>query len=104
MLTVTWANSLASGILWSGVPFVTERQYGFTKTQNLALALAEAAVYVVVAFFSGSILRRLGTRGGLTPRGWLAGVFVVQVAASFVALTGVWGLIAASCILSAVGA
>jgi MFS family permease len=104
VLTVTWANSLASGILWSGVPFVTERQYGFTKTQNLALALAEAAVYVVVAFFSGSLLRKLGTRGGLTPRGWLAGVFVLQVAASLVALTGVWGLIAASCILSAVGA
>ena len=49
VLTVTWANSLGSGLLWSGVPFVTELQYGFTKGENLLLALAESIIYVLVA-------------------------------------------------------
>ena len=101
---MTWANSLGSGILWSGVPFVTERQFGFTQTQNLLLALAESVIYVVVALGSGPLLRRLGTRNGLSPREWLAWVFVVQLAASLLTLTGLAGVVAGACVLSAVGA
>lgn len=104
LLSVTWVNSLGSGILWSGVPFVTERQFGFTQTQNLLLALAESVIYVVVALGSGPLLRRLGARGALSPRGWLAWVFAVQFGASLLTLAGVAGIVAGACILSAVGA
>jgi MFS family permease len=103
VLTVTWANSLGSGLLWSGVPFVTELQYGFTKGENLLLALAESVIYVLVALVSGPILRRFEGQG-LTPRIVLMSIFTVQLLASALALTGMWGVIAASCIFSAVGA
>lgn len=103
VLTVTWANSLGSGLLWGGVPFVTELQYGFTKGENLLLALAESVIYVIVALASGPILRRFEGRG-LTPRIVLMTIFTVQLVASGLALTGMWGVIAAACIFSAVGA
>ena len=103
VLTVTWANSLGSGLLWSGVPFVTELQYGFTKGENLLLALAESIIYVVVALGSGPVLRRFAGRG-LTPRAALMTIFIVQLVASGVALTGMWGVVVASCVFSGVGA
>lgn len=104
LLGVTWLNSLGSGILWSGVPFVAERQYGFTERENLALALAESVVYVVVALRSGPTLRALGARFGLTPRGWLAAVLGLQAAASTLALAGAWGVVVAGLAISAAGA
>jgi cytochrome c oxidase subunit IV len=104
LLGVTWLNSLGSGILWSGVPFVAERQYGFTERENLALALAESVVYVVVALRSGPLLRAMGARTGVSPRGWLAIVLAIQAAASTLALAGAWGVVAAGCIISAAGA
>jgi len=100
VLSVTWVNSLGSGILWSGVPFVTERQYGFTQGENLALALVESVIYVAVALTAGPLLRRLR----LSPRSWLAWTFVVQAAASLLALTGSRGVIVSACVLSAIGA
>jgi hypothetical protein len=104
MLSVTWMNSLGSGVLWSGVPFVTEREYGFTQGENLALALAEAALYVAVALAAGPVLRRLSAAGRCTPRGWLAGIFVLQAGTSLLALAGSTGVIVAACVLSAAGA
>jgi MFS family permease len=104
LLGVTWLNSLGSGILWSGVPFVTERQYGFTERQNLLLALVESVIYVAMAMSAGPLVRWLGRRFEVTPRGWLGGVMWVQAAASLLALTGEAGVVAAACIVSAVGA
>lgn len=104
LLSVTWLNSLGSGILWSGVPFVTERQFGFTQTENLLLALAESVIYVAMALGSGPALRALAARGVLTARGWLASVFVVQLGASLLTLAGARGVVAAACVLSALGA
>lgn len=101
---VTWFNSFGSGILWSGVPFVTERQYGFTQGENLALAIAQAVIYVVVALTSGPVMRRAERAWGVTPRGWLAGVLVVQLVGSLLALAGAAGVVLASCMLSAIGA
>jgi hypothetical protein len=104
ILAVTWVNSLGSGILWSGIPFVTADQYGFSERQNLALAIAESVIYVVVALASGRLVRWMGARFGLTPRGWLATVFALQAAGSLLALAGLPGVIAAACIISAIGA
>lgn len=104
LAVVTWLNSLGSGILWSGIPFVTERQYGFTQGQNLALAIAESVTYVLVAITSGPLSRRLERAFGLTPRGWLGCILVVQCAAALLALTGAAGVVASACILSACGA
>jgi len=104
VLCLTWANSLGSGVLWSGVPFVTEREYGFTERENLLLALAESVIYLVVALASGPVLRRMGARFGVTPRAWMAAVLCVQGLSSLLVLAGPAGTVAAACILSAVGA
>ncbi len=104
VLCLTWANSLGSGVLWSGVPFVTEREYGFTERENLLLALAESVIYLVVALASGPVLRRMGTRFGVTPRAWMTAVLCVQGLSSLLVLAGPAGTVAAACILSAVGA
>jgi MFS family permease len=104
LLGVTWLNSLGSGILWSGVPFVTERQYGFSERENLLLALVESVIYVAVAIAAGPVVRWLGRRFEVTPRGWLGGVLWTQAAASLLSLTGQAGVVAAACIVSAVGA
>jgi MFS family permease len=104
VLTVTWVNSLGSGILWSGVPFVTERQYGFTQRENLSLALAQSVIYVAVALASGPLLRRLATGRGLSARGWIAAVFCFQMLASLVSLAGTAGVVFAACAISAAGA
>jgi hypothetical protein len=103
LAAITWINSLGSGLLWSGVPFVTEGRYGFTERQNLVLALVESVIYVGVALGAGPLLRRLARRGG-SARAWLAGVFVLQMAGSLLVLLGMWGVVAAACTLSAVGA
>lgn len=103
LISITWINSLGSGLLWSGVPFVTEGQYGFTKAQNLLLALVESVLYVVVAFSAGPLMRAYA-RKGLTARGWLAGVFVVQLVSSCLVLLGLWGVVVGACLLSVVGA
>lgn len=103
LAVITWINSLGSGLLWSGVPFVTESQYGFTERQNLLLALAESIIYVGVALGAGPLLRRLVRRGG-SARAWLAWVFVGQMVGSMLVFLGEWGVVAAACTLSAVGA
>jgi hypothetical protein len=104
LLGVTWLNSLGSGVLWSGVPFVTERQYGFTERENLMLALAESGIYVAVALGAGPALRAAQRRWELTPRGWIGAIMVLQAGASLLALVGAAGVVAAACIISAAGA
>lgn len=100
---VTWINSLGSGLLWSGVPFVIKKQFGFTETQTLLLALGEAVIYVAVALAAGPLLRRLQARGG-SARTWMAATFVVQLLGSLLVFAGQWGVLAAACVLSGVGA
>lgn len=100
---ITWINSLGSGMLWSGVPFITQGKYGFIERENLLLALGEAAIYVGSAFASGPLLRAFQRRGG-TARSWLACIFALQIAGSLLTFMGPGGLVAAACVLSAVGA
>ncbi len=103
LIGVTWINSLGSGLLWSGVPFITEHTYGFTPRQNLLLALILSVIYVGVALSAGPLLRHF-QRNGRSTRAWISTVLVVQLCCSPLVFAGGWGLVAAACVLSGAGA
>lgn len=99
---ITFLNSLGSGLLWSGVFFVTEQSFAWTPSQNFGLALAATLAYVVFAFTSGSIVRRLGSI--VSTRGVVAAIMVLQLIGGGIVLRGEAGLIACALLASAAGA
>ncbi len=101
---ITFFNSLATGVLWNGLGFLVEREYGYSKTQTLVLYIATAAVYTAAACWTGRVLRRM--RGRVSPRSFLALVLAVQALAAPLVLLpggGVW-LVIEALVLSATGA
>jgi hypothetical protein len=101
---ITLLNSLATGVLWNGLGFVTEREFHFTEVETYLLYIAAGSVYALAAFWSGKIVRALGRR--LSPRGVMALLFAAQaVVAPFVYLRGTSvGLIVVALVTSVTGA
>lgn len=102
VLAITFVGSLGTGLLWTGVPFVAEHDFAFSKAQNLWLAVAEGAAYVAVAFFAGGILRRLESRA--SPRTTLLMVLIAQVLICPLPFLGAPGVVAAAVAASATSA
>lgn len=93
LMVLSFLCSLGTGSLWTGLPFVAEHDFHFTKSQNMWLAVAESAVYAVVAFFSGGLLKRLGAFAA--PRTVLGGILLFTLAMCLLTLTGsLWALVA----------
>jgi MFS family permease len=99
---ISFVNSIGSGLLWSGVPFVAKHDFDFSARANLALSTAAAVVYVAAALLGGKLTRHLVTR--VPMRTLLAGVLVIELLAPFLALGGAMSLIACALLTSAVGA
>jgi MFS family permease len=99
---ISFANSIGSGLLWSGVPFVAKHDFDFSPRANLALSTAAAIVYIGAALLGGKLTQRLSAR--VPMRTLLAGVLVVELLAPFLALGGAPSLIACALLTSAVGA
>lgn len=101
---ITCVNSLGTGVLWNGLGFLVEREYGYTQQQTFALYVATAVAYAVAAYATGPILRRCSGRVG--PRAFMAILFAVQgLSAPLVLLPGSsLGLILVAVILSVCGA
>jgi len=99
---VTFLNSLGSGLLWSGVFFVTEQSFSWSPARNFGLALAATAVYVLFAFTSGPIVRAMS--GVLSTRGVVVLVMLMQLVGGGVAMLGEAGLVACAMLASAAGA
>jgi hypothetical protein len=55
VLLVTFLGSVSGGVFWTGIFFVTLRQYAFSESKNLALALAMGAVYALVAYRASAL-------------------------------------------------
>jgi hypothetical protein len=102
VLLITFVGSLGTGLLWTGVPFVAEHDFGFTKAQNLWLAVAEGAAYVGVAAFAGRLLRAMEHR--LSPRAVLAFVLLAQILICPLPFLGSSGVVAAAVAASAASA
>ncbi len=62
VLALTWLTSLTTVAFMMGIFFVAQRQYGFTRADNLLLGLALGATYVPGAMLVGPALRRLAQR------------------------------------------
>lgn len=99
---ITFLNSLGSGLLWSGVFFVTEQQFEWNEAQNFVLALGATVVYAVAAFMSGRIVAALDHR--LSARGVIALLMVLQVIGGGAALAGSAGVIVFTILVSGTGA
>jgi len=67
--TITCVNSLGTGVLWNGLSFLVERDYAYTRQETLALYVGTALAYAAAAWWTGSLLRRLGNR--ISPRAFL---------------------------------
>ncbi|MCA9296531.1 MAG: hypothetical protein KC983_08435, partial [Phycisphaerales bacterium] len=76
LLIVTALASVGTGIFWVGVPFIAHAQYGLSKQANLPLSLASGVTYVIGAFASGRVLRRIERH--LSPRGAIVCILIVQ--------------------------
>ena len=79
VLVLTFACSLGTGSMWNALPFVTEHDFHFTKSENLALAIMEAVVYIAAAYNCGRIVKSL--RGHLSPRGVIQATLWAQALA-----------------------
>ena len=73
---ITLLNSLATGVLWNGLGFVTEREFHFTQTETYLLYIATGALYMVAALWSGCVVRAVKHR--MSPRGVMALLFALQ--------------------------
>jgi MFS family permease len=76
LLIVTALASVGTSIFWVGVPFIAHAQYGLSKQANLLLSLASGVTYVIGAFASGRVLRRVEHH--LSPRAAIVCILVIQ--------------------------
>lgn len=97
---VTFLNSLGSGLLWSGVFFVTEQSFEWSEAQNFLLALGATVVYAAAAFMSGRVVAALDHL--VSVRSIVALLMVLQLLGGAAALLGAPGVIV--CALVASGA
>ena len=101
---ITFLNSLATGILWNGLGFITDRQYQYTQRETYLVFIGTGLVYTIAALCSGPLVRRLGKRA--SPRRVMAILFIVQaLVAPLVYLSGSSvGLLIVALVTSATGA
>ncbi|MFM1831500.1 MAG: hypothetical protein RLZZ558_1840 [Planctomycetota bacterium] len=102
VLAITFVGSLGTGLLWTGVPFVAEHDFGFSKAANLWLAAAEGVAYVGVAFLAGPLLRALAR--GRSTRSVLMQVLMAQALVCPLPLLGAWGVVIGAILISAISA
>jgi len=62
VLTLSFVNSLGTGVVTNGIFFLAVHAYGFGKASNFALAILQNAVYVVAALAVAPALTRLAAR------------------------------------------
>ena len=103
LLVLTFVCSLGTGSLWNALPFVTEHDFHFTKSENLTLAIMEAVAYIAAAYNCGRIVKSL--RGHLSPRGVIQATLWAQALVCPLPLFfGVPGIIITALVTSIVGA
>jgi hypothetical protein len=79
LFVLTALNSMSTGIVVTGIFFVTRQGYGFDQRTNYALGALLGAMYIVGAFAAGPVLTRLH-RAGASTRAILAGVILLLAA------------------------
>ena len=73
VLAFTFINSLGTGVVTSGIFFLTKAGYAFSDLANFGLGLLLGVMYILGALFAGRLLRALRAWGWSTRRvlSWL---------------------------------
>lgn len=61
-LTIAFLASISTGVVYNGVFFIAQEQYGFGRIRNALLALTIGAFYIPAALAVGPALRRISAR------------------------------------------
>jgi hypothetical protein len=80
VLAVTWLNSVATGIAYNGIFFITDQAYKFSKGTNLVYALLLGVTYIVGALGAGPMVRWVRLRTGCSTRAVLLGIVFAAAA------------------------
>jgi hypothetical protein len=72
VLAFTFINSLGTGVVTSGIFFLTKSGYGFSDRDNFGLGVLLGIMYIIGSLAAGPLVRWLRQRVGLSSRGVLA--------------------------------
>ncbi len=95
VLAFTFVSSLGSGVVTSGIYFLTKQAYGFNDVQNYLLACMLGVTYIAGALLAGRVVPRVklaldrSPRGGST-RAVLAIVILIMGLACMLPAAGKW--------------
>ena len=84
ILAVTFLGSVAGGVFWAAIFFVTAAHYGFSPSRNLVLAAAMGTLYALTAATTGHLMRTLLARW--SPRAVLQAALAAWTAAGLLPL------------------
>jgi hypothetical protein len=76
IVAITFLLSLGTGMLWNGLPFVTENAFGYQRIDTYWLSATQGVFYVLAAMFAGRITR--AAERHVSPRALLAIVLLLQ--------------------------
>lgn len=79
IMAFSFANSVGSGIVTSGIYFITKHGYGFSRSDNYSLGLVLGATYIIGAFGAGPAMARL-RRSGIAARKVLLAIMLLMAA------------------------
>ena len=97
---VTFLASIGTGVVWNGVAFIAKHDYKFSEQKTLALYAVLGGTYVIGAFSTGPVLRRLQSL--ISPRSALAIILSLEalVCAALWLTKADWMLWFVSCSIS----
>lgn len=84
----TFANSLGTGVVTTGIYFLTSHAYGFSRAENYLLGVAQGVTYVAAAFLAGPLVRRIRRSLRITSRQLLALLMVLMAALCALPMAG----------------
>ncbi len=74
---ITFLNSLATGVLWNGLGFITSQEFHYSAAQTYALYIVTGAVYAFSALYCGRLVRRFERQ--VNARKVMMILFLIQV-------------------------
>ncbi|MBK9187368.1 MAG: hypothetical protein IPM33_00275 [Phycisphaerales bacterium] len=84
----TFANSLGTGVVTTGIYFLTTHAYGFSRAENYLLGVAQGITYVVAAFLAGPLVRGIRRNLRISSRTLLIGLMLLMAALCALPIAG----------------
>lgn len=88
--TFSFLNSLGTGVVTTGIYFITRHFYGFSPAENYALGVVQGVAYVGGAMLAGRVVRAIGRLPGWTSRRILLSLMVLMAGLCALPQTAIW--------------